>query len=105
VTEPRTWTSQYTVNAAPAGQPQYRYLYNVEVQQSYQIDGTELWAVRWMSRCLSRDGEWTLEPIPSSRTDEFLAAHRFDLDTALRLAKEAAPKITVNGRRPDGTPE
>ncbi len=34
---------------------------------------------------------------PSERDDDWLDAHRFDLDTALMLAKEAAPKVTVNG--------
>lgn len=33
-----------------------------------------------------------------SREDDWLAAHRFDLDTALKLAREAAPHVTVNGR-------
>lgn len=34
---------------------------------------------------------------PSEREDEWLAAHRFDLDTALELAKATAPNVTVNG--------
>ena len=36
-------------------------------------------------------------PSPSGREDDWLATHRFDLDTALNLAKEAAPKLTTNG--------
>lgn len=55
------------------------------------------YAVTRMGYCLGSDGEWDHEPIPSSRTDEWLASHRFDLDTALRLATEHAPKIVVNG--------
>lgn len=55
------------------------------------------WAVLRWSRCLGADGEWDYESIPSERTDEWKATHRFDLDTALRLAQEAAPKVTVNG--------
>lgn len=56
------------------------------------------WAVRMRGHwCLSRDGKWDMESIPSERTDEWLAEHRFDLETALRLAKEHAPHVTVNG--------
>jgi hypothetical protein len=55
------------------------------------------YAVTRMGFCLGTDGQWDHEPIPSSRTDEWLATHRFDLDTALRLATEHAPKIVVNG--------
>jgi hypothetical protein len=35
---------------------------------------------------------------PHGRSAAWLAAHRFDLDTALRLAQAAAPTVTVNGR-------
>lgn len=38
----------------------------------------EKWAVRRMSACLNRDGEWEYEPMPSSRDDEFYARCRFD---------------------------
>jgi hypothetical protein len=46
---------------------------------------------------LGSDGEWDYEPRPSSREDDWLATHRFDLETALRLAREQAPRITWNG--------
>ena len=60
--------------------------------------GENRWAVTdGGMRCLSRNGEWGFEPQTSSRTDEWIAAHRFDFDTALRLAKEAAPHLTING--------
>jgi hypothetical protein len=55
------------------------------------------WAVRRRHRCLGVDGLWDWEPVPSERELDWLADHRFDLDTALRLAKDAALKITVNG--------
>lgn len=67
---------------------------------SIQVDytGHGRWAVRLRgSRCLAADGQWEWEPIPSEREDDWLTAHRFDLDTALRLAKEQAPHVTVNG--------
>jgi hypothetical protein len=58
---------------------------------------TGTWAVRLRGRCLGADGEWDWEHIPSERTDEWLHSHRFDLETALKLAVEVAPTITVNG--------
>lgn len=59
--------------------------------------GRGLWAVTDDGgRCLNANGEWVWEPQVSSRTDAWIAGHRFDLDTALRLAKEAAPHLTVN---------
>jgi hypothetical protein len=59
--------------------------------------GQNRWSVMRFSECLGADGEWDWEAGPSSREDDWLAAHRFDLDTALRLAAEHAPKVTVNG--------
>lgn len=59
--------------------------------------GTDRWAVILRSRCLNRDGRWEYEPIPSERDDDFLARCRFDRDTALDLARQALPKVKVNG--------
>ena len=59
--------------------------------------GRGRWAVLHHGYCLGTDGEWSYESMPSGREDEWLAMHRFDLDTALRLAKEHAPKLTING--------
>ena len=43
----------------------------------------EKWAVRRLSSCLNKEGEWEYEPIPSSRDDDFYARCRFDsLDEA-----------------------
>lgn len=60
--------------------------------------GNGRWAVVRHRQCMNANGEWSWESIPSEREEEWLAEHRFDLDTALRLAKEAAPGVTVNGR-------
>lgn len=68
-------------------------LYNLAVEYR----GRGLWAVVRHRQCLNAKGEWSWESVPSEREDEWLAEHRFDLDTALRLAKEAAPHIVVNG--------
>lgn len=50
------------------------------------------WAVRraGMALCVGRDGAWALEPMPSARTDEWLAAHRWGhLGDALAAARAA----------------
>jgi hypothetical protein len=59
--------------------------------------GRGLWAVMRGPYCLDADGALDREPQPSSREDDWLAAHRFTLDEALALAREHAPKVTVNG--------
>lgn len=59
--------------------------------------GDETYAVTHYRRCLGTDGEWDFEPSPGSRTDKWIATHRFAYDTALRLARAAAPGVTVNG--------
>jgi hypothetical protein len=59
--------------------------------------GRGKWAVTRFRHCLGADGEWGFEPSPSNREDDWLATHRFDLETALRFAAEHAPKVTVNG--------
>lgn len=61
------------------------------------------WAVRLRgSWCLSNEGTWDMESIPSERTDEWFETHRFDLETALRLAAEQAPHVVINGLTPAG---
>jgi hypothetical protein len=46
---------------------------------------------------LDAGGRWAWEPIPSERDDEWRARHRFPLERALELAREQAPKVTING--------
>ncbi|MER6778481.1 MULTISPECIES: hypothetical protein [unclassified Streptomyces] len=56
------------------------------------------WAVsNGFHECLSADGTWSYESIPTERRDEWITANRFSLSTAVALAKEHAPLITVNG--------
>ncbi len=82
----------YQVSVLPIDHPAARHL-SVWVKWR----GRNRWAVSDGMQCLSADGEWVFEPQTSARTDEWIAAHRFDLETALRLAKQAAPHLTVNG--------
>ncbi|MEU9495451.1 MULTISPECIES: hypothetical protein [Streptomyces] len=62
-----------------------------------QYRGEGRWAVTRNGSCLGADGEWEFGIKEYDRGDAWLAAHRFDLDTALRLAREAAPHVVVNG--------
>jgi hypothetical protein len=42
-----------------------------------------MWAVKWDSYNLTRNGEWEYEPIPSERDEDFYSRCRFDsLDEA-----------------------
>lgn len=84
--------TQYTFCSLPESNVNYT-AYSVLVE--YRGEG--LWAVLRSRWCLGVDGEWDYEPGPSSREDDWLETHRFDLETALRLAREAAPEVTVNG--------
>jgi hypothetical protein len=85
--------TEYTYAALPEGHRSRRY-FTVHVR--YRGAGT--WAVMLGEReCLGADGRWDYEPSPSNREDDWLATHRFDLATAQRLAREVAPKLSVNG--------
>jgi hypothetical protein len=87
-----TQVSQYTVCALPDDHIDAD-MFTITVAR--RAPGS--WAVLRGSRCLGADGSWAFEPIPSERTDEWKATHRFDEETALRLAREAAPNVKVNG--------
>lgn len=97
---PRTVATEYMVTCLPE-----------DVRQGY---AWALW-VQWRGGnryCISRQqnggpnevlnmfGEWVWESIPSERTDEFMDVTRFELETALRMADEAAPNVEVNGITP-----
>lgn len=96
MTEPTVRATRYEVSLLPATDINAG-VFALAVEYRAQLDGADLWCVSRYGRCLGADGEWDYEPIPSSRTKEWIASHRFDLDTAIRLAKEAAPHVMVNG--------
>ena len=93
--EVSTRVTQYQVNALPES---ILDAHHWDVTVEYRGDGK--WAICHFRQCLGDDGEWDFEPSPSSRTDEWLATHRFTEEEALRLAREQAPNITVNGLTP-----
>lgn len=84
--------TEYTLSALPEDDSN-GMLFRIVV--AYR--GRGLWAVSRHRYCLGRSGEWDHESVPSERTDEWLAEHRFPLDEALRLAREELPKLRVNG--------
>ncbi|MFI8499419.1 hypothetical protein ACIGFK_13120 [Streptomyces sp. NPDC085524] len=92
IPEPTIKPTRYVVSCFP---PDSREGAHFNIAVEYR--GRDLWAVVRLGACLGADGAWSYESIPSERADEWLAEHRFDLDTALKLAKEAAPLVTVNG--------
>lgn len=50
---------------------------------------------------LGHDSEWSLEPSSDyDGYDEWIRAHRFDLETALKVAAKQAPLVVVNDRTP-----
>lgn len=50
---------------------------------------------------LGHDGKWSLKPgSDDDGYDEWVIAHRFDLETALKVAAEQAPKVVINGLTP-----
>jgi hypothetical protein len=83
------------VNLLPDSIGFYAQLFGITVEQRGSDDR---WAVLRNGQCLGSDGVWADELRPSEREDDWLDAHRFDVDTALRLAKEVAPHVTVKGR-------
>lgn len=88
--------TRYTVNCVPADLVPDAHVFEIAVEWR----GNDRWAVVRHGQCLDRKGRWSWESLPSSRTDEWLARHRFDFDTALELAKQAAPEVIVNGMTP-----
>jgi len=90
--EPYVFTTRISVNLLPPSDP-HGHVFEITVEYR----GHSQWAVLRHGWCLSQDGSWDYELRPSEREDEWIAAHRFDLDTALDLAKKAAPDVTVNG--------
>ncbi|MFD3516287.1 hypothetical protein [Streptomyces sp. NPDC058657] len=66
-----------------------------EIRVEYRGGGR--WAVTRLGSCLGTDGTWAQGVKEYDRGDQWLDDHRFDLDTALHLAQQAAPHITVNG--------
>lgn len=86
------WAGNFTVTVEYRGEG----LWSVSQGEHRKLgaDGTWSWGYRWQ--------EGTREPVTDEERDdyergrgEWLAAHRFDEETALRLAREAAPLLKI----------
>lgn len=65
----------------------FEQLRGVYVESCEQRKGPDLWAIRSGGNVLGKDGEFCIEPMPSSRTDEFLQEYRWpSLDEAIEFA-------------------
>lgn len=97
-TEPYVQPTGYLVSCLPEGHDD-RWTFTMQVKHM----GGGLFAVKHGIRHYAADGTWEYEPgwLDDGSEDEaeaaWLAAHRFDLDTALRIAKEQAPLLTYRG--------
>lgn len=92
IPEPTVRTTRYEVSCLPLDDIDAPH-FTIAVEWR----GEGQWAVLRLGSCLGADGSWDYESRPSSREDDWKTTHRFDLDTALALAVEHAPKLTVNG--------
>jgi hypothetical protein len=91
--EAQVRVTQYEVSRLPLDdEAAHGYTITVEYR------GRGKWGVLDGRYCLAADGSWEYEMRPSEREDDWLARHRFDLETALELAKTASADMTVNGR-------
>lgn len=50
----------------------------IHIEQRMQVDGNEKWAVKMENWVLGKDNKYHYEPLPSSRTDDFINNTRFD---------------------------
>lgn len=98
----RLRVDRFIANAAPEDTPD-AHVFAVAVE----FRGGDRWAVTRHGQCLDASGKWSWERLPSSRSDEWIAEHRFPLDKALELAQEAARKIyaELTDRRKGRTPK
>jgi hypothetical protein len=90
--EPSVRVTRYEVSCLPEDNINHRY-FKLHVEHR----GSGHWIVcqDGLPRlCLGRDGTWEYE---SAVDDEWIAMRTFDEETALALAREAAPDVTVNG--------
>jgi hypothetical protein len=97
MTEIRVQATEYVVSALPEDDGKQGWSYGTSFDLTVAYRGNDRWAVIALGRCLDINGEWSHESSPSNRTDEWLATHRFDLTTAIELAKRHVEDVKING--------
>lgn len=50
----------------------------IKIETRDQMDGSRLWVLKMHEWVLGRDGKFHYEPLPSSRTEEFIKNTRFE---------------------------
>lgn len=93
VPEATALATEYSVSCVPEDCVD-SFIFSLRVQ--YRGAGRYA-VIRGGDMCLGADGTWDHGVKEYDRGEAWLDAHRFDLDTALRLAKEQARLVTVNG--------
>jgi hypothetical protein len=92
IPEPTATVVQYSVSCLPRRNPNYRH---------YVVSVIEREIGRWVVRAEGEIRDSNGDPIqPMAEGDDvaaWAAGHRFDLDTALALARRIAPTLVVNG--------
>jgi hypothetical protein len=94
--EPVVQPTSYVVSCLPEGHDE-RFQFTVALQYR----GSGLYSIRHSLKHYGTDGTWTYEPDFDEDDDAeaaWAATHRFDQDTALKLARELAPNLTYRGR-------
>lgn len=95
IPEPAVQATGYVVSCLPEGHID-RWTFTVQVKYA----GNGLFAVRHGIRHYGTDSAWSYEPDfdeDDAAEQAWMAEHRFDHDTALRLARELAPTLTYRG--------
>jgi hypothetical protein len=108
IPEPSVQPWKYLVSCLPEGHADWD-LFTIQVERR----NGGLWAVIQRSQLLGADGTWSWgfewsghiegpatdaeQELHDKEQEAWTAAHHFDHDTALRLAKEAAPKLQYRG--------
>lgn len=99
---PHERPTRYEVSAVPFDHPEAS-----ELTVRVELRGNGLWTVQWRGQCYSTDGRLDMEPLASARTPEWLAAHRFPLDEAMRQGRQLAHRLHHESRvfqDPEPTP-
>lgn len=93
MSQPEFRVDRYSISSLPDNDRE-RDLFTIHVDRR----GHDSWAVLLRGAfCLSVEGEWEYEHIPSDRTADWLAEHRFDLDDAMTWARHMLDTVVVNG--------
>lgn len=87
--EPRVQATRYTVTCMPREAAPDAHVFAIHIDRK----NDDTWAITDGHRYLDADGQWGHISYLHDR-------YRHTLDRALQLAKQAAPKVTVNGMTP-----